>query len=127
MIKLVFALKRRPDLSREDFQRYWLEQHGPLVRKHAAVLHIRRYTQTHTLAAPQGEALSSARSSIPEFYDGVAELYWDSMEDLERAASTPEGRRAARELLSDEASFIDLPNSPLWLGTEHVVVDELSG
>lgn len=127
MIKLVFALKRRSDLSREDFQRYWLEKHGPLVRQHAAVLHIRRYTQTHTLAGPQGEALSAARSSIPEFYDGVAELYWDSLEDLERATSTPEGRRAARELLSDEANFIDLPNSPLWFGSEHIVVHDASG
>jgi hypothetical protein len=53
-------------------------------------------------------------------------LDWDSMEDLDRAASTPEGRRAARELLSDEANFIDLPNSPLWLGTE-LVVSETSG
>lgn len=127
MVKLVFALKRKPELSREDFQRYWLERHGPLVRKHAPALRIRRYTQTHTRTLPQGEVLSSARSSSPDFYDGVAELWWDSMEDFERAASTPEGRLAARELLADEANFIDLPNSPLWLGIEHKVVGEPTG
>ena len=33
MIKLVFCLRRLPHLSREAFQRYWLDSHGPLVRK----------------------------------------------------------------------------------------------
>ena len=49
MIKLVFALRRRGDLSRDEFQRYWREHHAPLVRSHAEVLGIRRYVQVHTL------------------------------------------------------------------------------
>ena len=32
MIKLVFCCRRRPELSREEFQRTWLDRHGPLVR-----------------------------------------------------------------------------------------------
>jgi hypothetical protein len=28
MIKLVFCLRRLPHLSREEFQRYWLESHA---------------------------------------------------------------------------------------------------
>ena len=31
MIKLVFCLRRKPTLSREDFQAYWREIHAPLV------------------------------------------------------------------------------------------------
>jgi hypothetical protein len=38
MIKMVFCLKRRPDLTREQFQRYWREEHEPLVKRHAAGL-----------------------------------------------------------------------------------------
>ena len=30
--KLVFCARKRPELSDEEFQTYWLERHGPLVR-----------------------------------------------------------------------------------------------
>ena len=30
--KLVFCVRKRPELSDEEFQTYWLERHGPLVR-----------------------------------------------------------------------------------------------
>ena len=32
MIKLVFTLRRSDRLSREEFQRYWREEHAPLVK-----------------------------------------------------------------------------------------------
>ena len=35
-------------------------------------------------------------------------------------------RQAAAELLADEANFIDLANSPMWLGVEHELVNTLS-
>ena len=31
MIKLTFCLRRRPDLSAEEFHRYWRDEHGPSV------------------------------------------------------------------------------------------------
>ena len=57
----------------------------------------------------------------PEF-DGVAELWWESMEDLAAASSTDLGRAAGRELLEDERKFIDLARSPLWLADEHQLI-----
>ncbi len=123
MIKLVFTLRRREGMTREEFQRYWREQHAPLVRRHADVLRIRRYVQTHARDTDADEALAGARGSEPRFYDGVAELWWDSVEDLLAAASSEAGQAAGQALLEDELRFIDLPRSPLWLGEEHVVID----
>ena len=40
MIKVIFCLRRRADMSLEDFQRYWREVHGPLVAKHRQALRI---------------------------------------------------------------------------------------
>ena len=122
MIKLVFTLRRRESMSREEFQRYWREEHAPLVARHADVLRIRRYVQVHARDTDLDEAVSASRGSEPRFYDGVAELWWDSYEDLLAAYSTPEGLAAAGALLEDEARFIDLPRSPLWLGEENVVI-----
>jgi hypothetical protein len=58
---------------------------------------------------------------VPAF-DGVAEVYWDSVEDLLEAAGAPQGRAAGRELLEDERRFIDLPNSSMFYVNEHEIV-----
>ena len=121
MIKLTFCLVRAPHLSREEFQHYWLERHGPLVRSLAPVLRITRYVQSHTLTTPLAAVLRRSRGA-PEGYDGVAELWWDSLDDLVAGGATPEGREAGRRLLEDERRFIDLARSPLWLSEEHALV-----
>jgi uncharacterized protein (TIGR02118 family) len=121
MIKLVFCLRRLPQLSREEFQRYWFERHAPLVRSHAAALKIRRYVQTHTGEQPLNDALQTSRGG-PDAYDGVAELWWDSAEALAAATATPEGQAAGAALLEDERRFIDLAGSPLFVAVERVII-----
>ena len=122
MIKLVFCLRRLPTLSVSEFHRYWVENHAELVRQHAPVLRIRRYTQSHTLSDPRLSPVIEARGGQVDPFDGVAELWWDSIEDLVEAGSSPEGRIAGQALRSDEQTFIDLPNSPLFFAREHLIV-----
>jgi uncharacterized protein (TIGR02118 family) len=123
MIKLVFTIRRREGMTREEFQRYWRDEHAPLVESHAEVLRIRRYVQTHARDTGLDDALSATRGSEPGYYDGVAELWWESMEDLVEVGMSEEGQVAMRALLEDEQRFIDLPSSPLWLGEENVVIE----
>jgi uncharacterized protein (TIGR02118 family) len=122
MIKIVFCLRRRPELSREEFQTYWATNHAPLVESHAAALGIRRYVQVHSVDDAISTAIAGPRHS-PEPFDGVAELWLDSLEALTAAGSSPAGRAAASALLEDERRFIDLTRSPLFLAEEHVVID----
>jgi hypothetical protein len=117
MIKLTFCLVRLPHLTREAFQTYWFETHAPLVASVKKVLRIRRYVQLHSLPADVSAPLRQARLG-PEGFDGVAQLWWDTFEDMAR---TPEAAEAGRLLLEDEQRFIDLPKSPLWWGEEKVV------
>ena len=121
MIKLVFCLRRLPHLTREEFQHYWRETHAPLVRRHAGVLGIRRYVQVHTLDDPLQDALRASRGG-PEAYDGVAELWWESRDELEAATRDPAGQAAALALLEDERRFIDLARSPLFVAEERMVI-----
>ena len=65
-------------------------------------------------------SLAAARGS-PTAFDGVAELWWDSLDDR-AAARGDAARAAAAELLADERRFIDLSASPLFLVAEHGVV-----
>lgn len=125
MLKLIFCLRRLPHLSPEEFQDYWLNRHGPLVRSHAQTLRIRRYVQSHTdLTNARLTGAVRASREAPEPFDGVAELWWDDVQSFVAGAATPEGREAARLLLDDERKFIDHARSPLWVAREHVVVGD---
>jgi uncharacterized protein (TIGR02118 family) len=121
MLKLTFCLTRLPSLSREAFQDYWFNHHGPLVQSVADVLQIRRYVQLHSLPAELHAPLRASREAPPEF-DGVAQLWYDSLDSVIANAARPEARAAALLLLDDERKFIDLPKSPLWWGEEKVIV-----
>ena len=121
MIKMVFAARRLPNLSPEEFHRYWRETHGRLAQKKLPALRVKRYVQTHTIDTPFNDVLRESRGG-GEPYDGVVEIWWDSVEELEAAFSTPEGVQASEELLEDEKRFIDLPRSSMWLAEEEVFI-----
>lgn len=120
MIKLTFCLVRLPHLTREAFQDYWFNTHGPLVRSVKDVLRIRRYVQLHSFDPEISRGARASRGG-PEQFDGVAELWWDSFEDM-----APGGDQAAADaalmLLEDEKRFIDLSCSPLWWGEEKTII-----
>jgi uncharacterized protein (TIGR02118 family) len=121
MIKLSFCLVRLPHLTREAFQDYWRNTHAPLVASVAAELQIRRYVQTHSLP-PEAHAGLRASRDAPAEFDGVAELWFDSLEAMATNGRRPEAQAAAALLLEDERRFIDLPKSPLWFSREHLIV-----
>ncbi len=123
MIRITFLLRRKPDLSAEAFTDYWLNEHGPLVASHARHLNMLRYVQVHTLGDPANDAMAKARGGMEPVYDGVAEVWFENREALTAAMETDAGRKAGAALVEDEARFIDLPRSPLWLGCEHPQVN----
>ena len=121
MIKLTFCLRRRPGMSMEEFQSYWRGTHATLVAEHADVMGIRRYVQVHTADLPGlHKSLQTRNGGAPAPYDGVAELWFDSLEKL--GGNDPAKQQAADEMLADERKFIDLSNSPMWFAEEHVIV-----
>ena len=93
MVKLIYCITRKPDMSVEEFQRYWRDTHGPIAGR---IPGLRRYVQCHTVP----ESYAGERAPA---YDGAAELWFDDREALQRAMASPEVE-AARE---DERNFID--------------------
>src|SRR5258706_16144867 len=115
MVKLVFCRRRRPDLTLEQFQKRWLEVHGPLVRRIREQLpQMKRYVQSHTL--PEASEGVRASRGAKQPYDGITEVWFDSLAAL--GASGEDGLAAARRLYQDEAEFIDFANSAVFLTEE---------
>ena len=56
-------------------------------------------------------------------YDGILELWWDTLDDVVAAFSSPEATQASAELAEDEARFIDLSRSKVFLTEELIMFD----
>ena len=112
MVKLIVCAKRKPGISHEEFARYWRENHGPLVKGVPEFIrHVRRYVQCHILS-------NSAPLGIGSDCDGVAELWFDSIDELNEAFSEP---RYLELIRPDELKFADLGNC-VSLVTEEVPI-----
>ena len=95
MIRRISILTRKPQLTREEFVDHWLNVHGPLALK---VPGIRRYVQCRVVE-------EYFRKDIPaqvDEIDGIAELWYDSVEALMKSSKTPE----AKALYADGALII---------------------
>ena len=121
MIKLVYCVKRRNDISPEEFHRYWLEEHGVLVKRLAKTIRIRRYIQSHRIETEMNDFFRLSKGT-DEPYDGIAEIWWDSWDEL-AAAGSPEGIEADKTLLEDERKFVDHARSVVFLTEEHEILE----
>jgi uncharacterized protein (TIGR02118 family) len=85
VIKLFVFVRRKAGLTAEEFGRAWYEEHAPLTLAAPGFRRrVRRYVQNHPIrdADVPGLTLSD--------FDGVAELWLDSVDDLRAALADPE-------------------------------------
>jgi uncharacterized protein (TIGR02118 family) len=95
VIKSIGLLTRKDGLTHEDFVKHWLDVHAPLAH---AVPGVRRYVQSHIVAERTRPDIPTTDLEI----DGIAELWYDDRDAMERANATPEAKR----LHADGALFI---------------------
>jgi uncharacterized protein (TIGR02118 family) len=113
MIKLIVAIRKRADLSVEEFQDHWRTRHAVLVRNSPATTkYIRKYVQCHTMLEQyeQGEVA----------FDGTAELWFDSVADMQAFYSDPD---YLRDVQPDEARFADMSKTVFFVTEEELVLD----
>lgn len=104
MIKLQSFLIRREDMSHEEFRDYWLNQHVPVAKD-------LRGLQRYRTAVPVDPEQSQ--------YDGIAELYFNTVADFEAVL----GADSDTEAIQDVTNFEK--DTDRHLVTETVHVDRL--
>ena len=92
-VKRIGLVKKRKDLSYEQFVDHWLHKHAELCKK---LPNMRRYS-VNLVARDQVEAFG---------YEGFSELFFDSLEAMQASLSSPEGKT----LLADLPNFVDSIN-----------------
>jgi len=101
MVKLIVCAKRKTGITHEEFSRYWRQNLGPLVKSVPEFIrHVRKYVQCHIVS-------NSAPLGASSDYDGVAELWFDSVDELNKAFNEP---RYLEVIRPDELKFADLVN-----------------
>jgi uncharacterized protein (TIGR02118 family) len=107
LIKGVYQLQRRDGMSVEEFRNYWIEVHGGLGSKLPG---LRRYVQSHLV--------DEAYMYVRPYFDGVAQLWFDSTNSMRAAFDSPAGKALA----ADGPMFIDMPALRMFVAQEHVVI-----
>ena len=83
MIKRISLLTRKAGMTREQFTRHWLEIHAPLAKR---VPGLTRYVQSHIVEEFRRPDIPTSPMEV----DGIAELWFESRESMERALASPE-------------------------------------
>jgi uncharacterized protein (TIGR02118 family) len=86
-VKLIALLKAEPGMSRAEFEKRWVEDHAPLVLKFKNLKGYRINVAIDEYQEIEGE--------LP--YDGTAELWWDSLEELQEDFASAEGQAAGAD------------------------------
>lgn len=114
MIKRISLLTRKPEMSRKDFNKYWLEVHGPMVR---TLPNVRQYIQNHIVDDAHRHDLPTGGQAV----DGIVEFWFDNVEDMDACFATPE----AKACFADGAKFIETVTT--YVIEEHKVIPDIAG
>lgn len=118
MIRMTIALTRQLHMSSSEFQDYWLNDHGKLVKSLAETLGMKHYVQTHAIAP---EKLKNGKYYRPP-YDGLAEVWYLSYDDFLDHIKSDAGKKAALLLREDEQKFAQTELSRTWWSDEHRLI-----
>jgi len=89
MLKAVYLIKKKPELSFQDFREYLLKTHAPNYGKKLPGL------KSYTVNIVTGGYMLEERPC-----DGIEELEFDDEESFLKAMESPEGRAAAEDLMN---------------------------
>ena len=119
MIRISYLMRRKTGLSREEFQSYWSDSHPQAAPEDAfAVLGVKRYMQVLTIETEARNLVIGPRTELVEEFDGMAELWVDSLEDLESNWSTAKAKQYIEIFFKDEQNFIDWSRSTILVSRE---------
>jgi uncharacterized protein (TIGR02118 family) len=118
MYKHIALLVRQEGMTHEEFVDYWQDNHTPIAREIEGVV---RYHQVLPTDPENAE------------FDGLAELYFEDLDDLHAALGSPGSRdydptrEVATKAREDVDNFLAVEQRPRFIGEEVVQKDEVDG
>ena len=111
MIRLITCLKRRDDVSVEEFRRCWADTtFDELIARTVALTGAERCAKNLTLKVAANVVLMQERG-LGEPFDGVIEYWWHDAAHFEDIYNSRERKALMQEMQDYQARFIDLAAS----------------
>jgi hypothetical protein len=118
MIKQVVFLKRRPDLTMEQFMDYYETQHSKLAQRMGAkpsLPNAQRYVRRYI--RPEKNPLTG--EVIHPGYDCIMEIWWNTREDFDSAMQGLANPEFLAARLADERNLFASNSNPVCIVEEH--------
>lgn len=107
MLKAIVLLKRRSDMSREDFIDYYENKHVPLVRQLLPTIgHYSRNYLDLDISPKQHESVSEV-TAPPPYFDVITEIWFEGQSAYDQFVADLLDPEVSRRLQQDEANFLD--------------------
>jgi hypothetical protein len=116
MVKIVALLKRRADLSVEDFVHHYETRHAPLALSHmsGAARYVRRYLRP----VPRTLAASTEMDEAGSCVDAIAELWVEDSATADLVLAELARPAVAAAISADEERFLDRAQTRLFIVDE---------
>ncbi|WP_019960808.1 EthD domain-containing protein [Woodsholea maritima] len=122
-VKLAYFVRRRPDLTPDEFRQRWRETHSGLVETLCKTLNARRYVASFPLNTNHSVCLKDSRGLYGNCIDAFLEIWWDDIETYDRSFGSAQGLEALEKIIDAERRFIDFSKSSASLTHEEVLFD----
>jgi uncharacterized protein (TIGR02118 family) len=86
-VKVIALIKAKPGMTKEQFKKRWVDEHCPLTIK---MKNLRGYRVNIAL-----DEFQDLEDELP--YDGTAELWWDSLEEMKEDFASEAGKLAGHD------------------------------
>lgn len=112
MVKVVWFLRKAEHLSLEEFGKWWLEGHAPTIAGKQGAMIARYVVNIRT-----GSDDLPGATGTPCDWDGMAEEWFESMDDARRAFSLPSAPETRADVMAHVSAMSRL------IVNEHCILD----
>jgi hypothetical protein len=111
MIRLITCLKRRDDISPEEFRRFWMDAaFDELIGRIVALTGAERYAKNLTLSVEANVLLMQERG-LGEPFDGIIEFWWHDAAHFDELYNSEERKALMLDMQAYQTQFADLAAS----------------
>jgi hypothetical protein len=116
MIKLVFCLRKRADLSVIEFRKRW-QDHQIFTRALAKAMRAIRITHSLTLVIEENEEMQLTRGTAEPF-DGLIEVWWEDSSAINASLQDKQIHEMLMRTRADQNNLMDRSRSMVFFASE---------
>ena len=115
MITFNYLVRKKTEVSEEDFRNYWLGEHVGMCLQTAGSLGIGKYTKCETQHEDEvGKALRDMYGTASDGYDFVDQMVIGDLENFKKGLADSEVQEALKVRHESEGAYVDFSRSDYW-------------